>query len=190
MLHFQQHTSPCYVTSRAGIMTFNLRHHEHVEVQPSSVISGETWDCSMSISLHPELGGVNCPQVVPPLPLMPRPPAGGWQTSRWILTEMKLIVHIIQYFCLYIQNKRKFRLEILIFFFCLPFCVSIYQLHGTLQSPFYTWPTFPNRTLTKPSLKVKQNFTCYSRKGLTGEFFCIKLQQRGAYLSHQGISGL
>lgn len=73
MLHFQQHTSACYVTSYEA----SLRHHEHLEVQPSSVISGETQDCPMSISLHPELGGVNCPRVVPPLPLMPRPPAGG-----------------------------------------------------------------------------------------------------------------
>lgn len=77
MFHFQQRTSTCYVTPRAGFMVFNLRHHEQVEVQPSSVISGETQDCPTSISLHPELGGVNCPQVVPPLPLMPRSPAGG-----------------------------------------------------------------------------------------------------------------
>lgn len=59
MLHFQQRTSTCYVTSRAGFMAFNLRHHEHVEVQPSSLISGETQDYPTSISLHPELGGAN-----------------------------------------------------------------------------------------------------------------------------------
>lgn len=79
MLHFQQHTSTCYVTPRAGFIAFNLRHREQVEVQPSSVISGETQGYPAGISLHPEMGGVNCPQVVPPSPLivtMLRPPAG------------------------------------------------------------------------------------------------------------------
>lgn len=66
MLYLQQHTSTCDVTPRAGFMAFNLRHHKQVGVQPSSVISGETQDCPVSISLHPEVGGVNCPQVVPP----------------------------------------------------------------------------------------------------------------------------
>lgn len=77
MFHFQQHTSTCYVNPRAGFMAFNWRHHEQVEVQPSAVISEETQDCPTSISLHPELSGVKCPQVEPPLPLMPRSPAGG-----------------------------------------------------------------------------------------------------------------
>lgn len=77
MLHFHQHTSTCYVTPKAGCMAFNLRHHEHIEAHPSSVISGEKQDYPMSISLHPELGGVNYPQLLSPLPVMPRPPAGG-----------------------------------------------------------------------------------------------------------------
>lgn len=78
MLHFQQHSSTCYVTPRAGFMAVNLRHHEQLRVQPLSVISGETQDYPASISLHPEVGGVNCPQVVSPSPLIvttPRPPA-------------------------------------------------------------------------------------------------------------------
>lgn len=79
MLYLQQHTSTCDVTPRAGFTAFNLRNDKQVGVQPSSVISGETQDCPVSISLHPEVGGVNCPQVVPPSPLivkMPRPLAG------------------------------------------------------------------------------------------------------------------
>lgn len=79
MLHFQHDTSTCFVTSRAGFIAFNLRHHEQIRVHPSLVTSGKTQDYPTSISLHPEVGEVNCSQVVPPSPLivtMPRPPDG------------------------------------------------------------------------------------------------------------------
>lgn len=96
------------------------------------------------------------------------------------------MVHISVYIY---RGERKLRLEILFFlFFFLP-ALSCLNLPASqyITKPFlHMGPNFLPDTLIKPSLKVKQNFTCYSRE----DFFGINLQRRGAYLSHQGISGL
>lgn len=57
MLHFQQHTSTCYVTPRARFVALHLRRQEQFGVQPSLVTSGETQDCPTNISLHPKVHG-------------------------------------------------------------------------------------------------------------------------------------
>lgn len=57
MLHFQQHTSTCYVTPRARFVALHLRRQEQFGVEPSSVISGETQDCPTNISLYPKVHG-------------------------------------------------------------------------------------------------------------------------------------
>lgn len=93
MLHFQQHTSTCYVTPRARFVALHLRRQEQFGVQPSLVTSGETQDCPTNISLHPKVHGselssggasfpTDCSNAMPRLLL-------SQQTFRWMLTEMK-----------------------------------------------------------------------------------------------------
>lgn len=116
--------------SHLGQDSWHLTRGITSRIQPSSVISGETQDYPMSISLHPEVGGVNCPQVVPPSPpivMMPRPSADRQQTSRCMLTEMKPAygAHYTIFLSVYTGEKKIQAWNPLSFFF-FPFFPSFF----------------------------------------------------------------
>lgn len=189
MLYLQQHTSTCDVTPRAGFMAFNLRHHKQVGVQPSSVISGETQDCPVSISLHPEVGGVNCPQVVPPS--FPTDCKDAQTSSRQVANlQMHVNWDEASLWCTsyYIDRNTERRkensgLKSSFFFFSFLPALSCLNLPASqlLQSTFYTWTPISSQTHLLNLHWRWNNFTCYSREGsLTEEVFCINRQRRGA----------
>lgn len=71
------------------------------------------------------------------------------------------MVHIIQYFCLHIQEKRKFKLEMVSFFLFLFFFPTLSCLNlpasQYITKPFlHVDSNFLPETLTKLSLKVKE----------------------------------
>lgn len=93
------------------------------------------------------------------------------------------MVHIVQCFCQE-WGGHKFRLEILFFSFMpVVSCLNSPALQNITKLISHMDPNFLTDTLIKPSLKVKQNFSCSSREGgSTEEVFALT--------TREGVSGL
>lgn len=148
---------PPIVTSRAGFMAFNLRHLKEKGVQPSSVINGETQNYSTSISRHPEVGGMNHPQVASLSPLsqcldlqlgVSKHSDAHWLRATYTVSQSMSTV----------GRGSKFRLKTAFFlFFFFPTCLFVPQFTSftvCYKALFAHGPKFPPRQSYQPSLKL------------------------------------
>lgn len=123
---------------------------------------------------------VNCPQVVPPSPLI-----GAMRCLDLQLANFQMDVNWDEgslWCTLYKVSIRgwghKFRLEILFFFFACHFISQFTSFTEHYKVNFTHGPKFPHRHLIKPSLKVKQNFSCSFREGgSTEEVFALTTRE-------------